>query len=93
MTRTVPGPPAPARTPTSLFTNCTRSSSSDWPSSRTPAPLPSGTRARARVKSRTAVSSPWITRIALAPQVLSDSTTPGARPATVTPFAVKVAQS
>ena len=60
--------------PTWSFSNRTRSTISPCPSSRIPAPLPSGTRARASVRSRTVMPSPRRTRIALPSHVRSVST-------------------
>ncbi len=65
------------------------------PSTRMPAPLPSGTRARVRVRLRTVMLVPVVTSSALPWQVLSVSTTEAASPtpAMVRWFCGTVAQS
>ena len=63
------------------------------PSARMPAPLRSGTAARAKVRLRTVMSLPAITKIPLPAQVLSASTAPSPVASMVSLLARQTAQS
>ena len=86
-------PRPPARMPTWLLTKRLSVTVRSWPSTRIPAPLPSTTRTRAKLRPLIVTLSPCTTNAAFPTHARSVITTPGPLPTMVSPLGRHKAQS